>query len=85
MAHAGAGCHCHQRARVWPAQDYTRLTIESKQAIRHNMFTIKNPDRLVIDLEDVEIGAALNDLTEKIGNDDPYIKKRCASAVSSPA
>ncbi|MDD5300916.1 MAG: N-acetylmuramoyl-L-alanine amidase [Gallionella sp.] len=60
-------------ARAWPAQDYTRLTLESKQAIRHNMFTVNNPERLVIDLEDVEPGSALNELTKLIGNSDPYI------------
>ena len=60
--------------RIWPAQDYTRLTLESKQAIRHNMFSVEHPDRLVIDLEDVELGESLNQLTSKIGNDDPYIK-----------
>ena len=61
-------------SRIWPAQDYTRLTIESKQPIRYNLFTLKNPERLVIDLEDVEINAALNDLAGKVGSDDPYIK-----------
>lgn len=61
-------------ARIWPAQDYTRITLESKQAIRYNLFTIKNPERLVIDLEDVAINAALNEMVSKIGNDDPYIK-----------
>ena len=60
--------------RIWPAQDYTRLTLESKQPIRYNMFTLSGPERLVIDLEDVEINAALNELVGKIGNDDPYIK-----------
>ena len=60
--------------RIWPAQDYTRLTLESKQAIRHNMFTIGNPDRLVVDLEDVDINETLNQLTGKIAADDPYIK-----------
>ena len=61
-------------ARIWPAQDYTRLTLESKQPIRYNMFTLKSPERLVVDLEDVEINAVLNELVGKIGNDDPYIK-----------
>lgn len=61
-------------ARVWPAQDYTRLTLESKQSISHNMFTVNNPERLVIDLEDVELGSTLSELTKLIGNDDPYIK-----------
>jgi len=61
-------------ARVWPAQDYTRLTLESRQAIRHNMFSVKNPDRLVIDLEDIELGGTLNGLTKLIGDNDPYIR-----------
>jgi len=61
-------------ARIWPAPDYTRLTLESKQAIRHNMFTVSDPARLVIDLEDVEIGDALNGLARLVGADDPYIR-----------
>ncbi|MBU1425796.1 MAG: N-acetylmuramoyl-L-alanine amidase [Gammaproteobacteria bacterium] len=60
--------------RIWPAQDYTRLTLESKQPIHYNLFTLSDPDRLVIDLEDVEINTALNDLTGKVGNNDPYIE-----------
>ena len=61
-------------ARIWPAQDYTRLTLESRRAIKNNMFTVSNPDRLVVDLQDVELGEPLNNLTKLIGNDDPYIK-----------
>ncbi|MGA7749265.1 MAG: N-acetylmuramoyl-L-alanine amidase [Gallionella sp.] len=61
-------------ARIWPAQDYTRLTLESKQSIRNNMFTVSDPERLVVDLQDVELGGALNNLTKLIGNNDPYIK-----------
>jgi N-acetylmuramoyl-L-alanine amidase len=61
-------------ARVWPAPDYTRLTLESKQAIHYNLLSLKNPERLVIDLDDVELDAVLNELGSKIGNDDPYIK-----------
>ncbi len=61
-------------ARIWPAEDYTRLTLESKQPIRHTLFSIKNPERLVIDLEDVEINSTLSDLADKIGKDDPYIQ-----------
>jgi len=60
--------------RLWPAQDYTRITIESNQLIRYKQFTIKNPERLVIDLEQVDLNEILNTLNNKIGNDDPYIK-----------
>ncbi|MDZ4202252.1 MAG: N-acetylmuramoyl-L-alanine amidase [Gallionella sp.] len=61
-------------ARIWPAEDYTRLTLESKRPIRHNMFSIKGPERLVIDLENVEPGAALNSLSTLVGSNDPYIR-----------
>jgi N-acetylmuramoyl-L-alanine amidase len=61
-------------ARIWPAQDYTRLTLESNQPIRYNLFTLSNPQRLVVDLDDVEINATLNELAGKVGNDDPYIR-----------
>ena len=73
IAHAQAAIAI-SAVRVWPAQDYTRITIESKQAILYKHFTIKNPDRLVIDLEQVDINDILNTLNNKIGNDDPYIK-----------
>jgi N-acetylmuramoyl-L-alanine amidase len=61
-------------ARIWPAEDYTRLTLESKKPIRHTMFSIKNPERLVIDLQDVEIGNQLAELGKLVGSDDPFIK-----------
>ena len=73
VAHAQAAVAI-KAIRVWPAQDYTRITIESNQTIRYNQFTIKNPDRMVIDLERVELNDTLNALSNKIGADDPYIK-----------
>ena len=60
--------------RIWPGEDYTRLTLESKHPIRHTMFTIDDPDRLVVDMEDVEINTTLNQLSDRIDNADPYIK-----------
>ncbi len=62
-------------ARVWPAQDYTRLTLESGAPITHNLFTIKNPERLVLDLENVDLNSSLDSLSEKIAASDPYIKQ----------
>ena len=61
-------------ARVWPAAEYTRITLESKQPISFNHFLVNNPERIVVDLENVEISNPLSRLSAKIGADDPYIK-----------
>jgi N-acetylmuramoyl-L-alanine amidase len=60
-------------ARIWPAQEYTRITLESAAPIGHNVFTIANPNRLVLDLENVESSTALDVLSNKIAPDDPYV------------
>jgi len=60
--------------RIWPGEEYTRVTLESKLPIRHTLFTIDNPNRLVVDMEAVEINDTLNQLSEKLGSTDPYIK-----------
>lgn len=60
--------------RVWPANEYTRVTFESPAALKYQHFFVKDPERLVIDLENVELGAALKDLAAKIGGNDPYIQ-----------
>jgi N-acetylmuramoyl-L-alanine amidase len=61
-------------ARVWPAADYTRITLESPQAVQHKVFSLDNPDRLVVDLEGVDITPALTGLAAAIGDKDPYVK-----------
>lgn len=60
--------------RVWPAPDYTRLTLESPLPIQYSVNTIGNPDRVVIDLEDAQLTAALKELPDKIDSSDPYIR-----------
>lgn len=62
-------------ARVWPAQDYTRIAFESDAPIRHQLIILKNPDRLVLDIENVELNNTLKTLTDKILSGDPYIKQ----------
>ncbi|MBT9612158.1 MAG: N-acetylmuramoyl-L-alanine amidase, partial [Burkholderiales bacterium] len=61
-------------ARVWPAAEYTRITLESKQPISFKHFTMNHPDRVVLDLESIELSNTLSQLSAKIGADDPYIK-----------
>ena len=62
-------------ARVWPAADYTRITFEATKPIEHKMVLLKDPERLVLDLQDVELGAALKTLSAKVLSSDPYIKQ----------
>ncbi|HEX3097296.1 MAG TPA: N-acetylmuramoyl-L-alanine amidase [Usitatibacter sp.] len=61
-------------SRVWPAQEYTRVTLESAHPLRHHFFFVDDPQRLVVDLEGVDLGPELKALPDKVGNDDPYIK-----------
>lgn len=61
--------------RVWPAPDYTRITLEATQPIRHDLIMLKDPDRLVIDLHQADISPALKALSDKILDTDPYIRQ----------
>ena len=61
--------------RIWPAKDYTRVTLESKAELKYQLFAVKNPERLVLDIEGLEIGQALSDLHGKVAEGDPYIDK----------
>src|SRR5512135_127077 len=60
-------------ARVWPSPDYTRITLEATQPVAYKYFTLSNPERLVIDLDGVEAGAALDALGGQLTADDPYV------------
>jgi len=61
--------------RIWPAKDYTRVTLETKAEIKFQLFSVKDPERLVLDLEGVELGPALAELHGKVATGDPYIDK----------
>ncbi len=62
-------------ARVWPAQDYTRIALESDAPIKHQLIILKNPDRLVLDIENIDLNNTLKTLSDKILSGDPYIKQ----------
>ncbi len=59
--------------RVWPAQAYTRVTIESDQVLAARHFLTEGPYRLVVDIDGLELSAQLKDLVGKVRPDDPYI------------
>ncbi|MGZ5234860.1 MAG: N-acetylmuramoyl-L-alanine amidase [Caldimonas sp.] len=59
--------------RVWPADEYTRITIESDAALTQKHFLAENPPRLVIDVDGLELSPQLRELVGKVRADDPFI------------
>jgi N-acetylmuramoyl-L-alanine amidase len=59
--------------RVWPAADYTRVTIESDRALAARHFLTEGPYRLVLDIEGLGLDPALKELVGSVRPDDPYI------------
>lgn len=59
--------------RLWPAADYTRVTLESDIPLNATFFAVDNPHRLVIDIDDLELSPQLRELVRKVRSDDPYI------------
>lgn len=60
--------------RVWPAQDYTRVTLEHDNDLKFSHFTLEDPHRLVVDIEGIDLNATLRNLVSKITPNDPYIQ-----------
>ena len=59
--------------RIWPAPDYTRVTLELDESLKSSHFVMADPPRVVVDLEGVDIDAALREIVAKVQADDPYI------------
>lgn len=59
--------------RVWPAPDYTRVTLELDESLKNSHFVATDPPRVVVDLEGVDLDAALREIVAKVQADDPYI------------
>ncbi len=60
-------------ARLWPAREYTRLTLESTAPIAHQVLAVKNPERLVLDLEGVDLAPELMALASRVAGTDPHV------------
>ncbi|WNY90909.1 N-acetylmuramoyl-L-alanine amidase AmiC [Salmonella enterica] len=60
--------------RIWPASSYTRVTVEANRLLKYKQFALSNPDRVVVDIEDVNLNSVLKGIGAQIRSDDPYIK-----------
>jgi N-acetylmuramoyl-L-alanine amidase len=60
-------------ARLWPAEEYTRLVIETPQAVKFQMMQLREPHRLVLDIENLELSPEVMALPSLLQQSDPYI------------
>ncbi len=59
--------------RVWPAPDYSRVTIESDTQLIARQTFVANPPRLAVDIEGIDLIPTLRELVAKVRSDDPNI------------
>ena len=59
--------------RIWPAPDYSRVTIESDAPLVVTHSFIANPPRLAVDIQGLTLNPALKELVGKVRADDPNI------------
>ena len=59
--------------RIWPAKDYTRVTIESDAKLQARPFFVADPPRLAVDIEGIDLIPGLQELVSKVRSDDPNI------------
>ncbi len=49
--------------RLWPAPDHTRLVFDLNAPVQHSLFTLSDPERVVVDIDAAEFKAVLPQLT----------------------
>ena len=59
--------------RLWPAEDYTRVTIESDTALKATHRMVGSPPRLAVDIDGLDLNPTLRELVAKVRSDDPNI------------
>ena len=59
--------------RVWPAPDYSRITLESDIPLTAKPVFVPSPPRLAVDVEGLDLNPALKELVAKVRSDDPNI------------
>jgi N-acetylmuramoyl-L-alanine amidase len=74
FAIAGAPASARVSAvRIWPAPEYTRVTLESADPLQYHLSAIKDPERLVLDLEGVDFASVQQAFAGKVAENDPYV------------
>ncbi|MDO4796312.1 MAG: N-acetylmuramoyl-L-alanine amidase [Brachymonas sp.] len=61
--------------RIWPAQDYTRITLESEGALQYTQTFYTDPPRLGVDITGITLTPTLRSLVDKLRPDDPNVAR----------
>ncbi len=57
-----------ENVRIWSEDERTRVVLDLDRAVAHNIFTLRGPDRIVIDLKDSRMSQALKSLPAGTGS-----------------
>ncbi|KOC89780.1 N-acetylmuramoyl-L-alanine amidase AmiC [Winslowiella iniecta] len=60
--------------RIWPSSTYSRLTLESNVPLKYKQFALSNPERVVIDIENLHLNQVMKGVGKLVLNNDPWIK-----------
>ena len=66
--------------RVWPASSYTRVTVESNRQLKYKQFALSNPERVVVDIEDVNLNSVLKGMAAPA-----FLGRLCCNPPAAPA
>mgnify|MGYP000060691261 CR=1 FL=1 len=57
-----------ENVRIWSENDRTRVVLDLAQPVAHNIFTLRGPDRLVVDLKSSRLGTSLKSMPDGAGS-----------------
>ena len=70
-------------ARLWPAEEYTRVIFEAAAPIEHQLVVLRDPHRLVLDVARIERSREWDELASRLQPSDPYIASIRVGSVSN--
>ncbi len=56
-----------ENVRIWSESNKTRVVLDLSKSVEHTIFTLRGPDRLVIDLKDSRLAQALTSMPQGAG------------------
>jgi N-acetylmuramoyl-L-alanine amidase len=60
--------------RLWPAQEYTRMIVESSAPLAYNVQVLREPERFVLDIAGVDASSEILELPSRVQSTDPFVQ-----------